>query len=203
MKPNFKTFLLITFMLQGFVYSQQNQLQLNLSNISPVIDGILTEGEWGDAKEIQLFRTPEWKIDVLVKYDTEFIYVAFTNLESEELTRINPEILIQTNLDSNEWDANCYWFHSSYSNCFSNGEYYNWDLCSKNSPDWKANTFPFINGNNNIEYQINFSKLKIALPSSGMKLKIAFKLSDASELHTYWPKGAAIELPDSWGELIF
>jgi len=203
MKSNFITLLLIVFLVNGIVYGQQNQLHVNLSQVAPLIDGVIGKEEWVDAKKFQLLRTAEWKIDVLVKYDNEFIYVAFRNLTYPQMTRINSEILVQTKVDKNEWDDNCYWFHSSYSNCSSQGEYYNWDFCSNNSSGWKANTFPFKNGNNNMEFKISFSKLQLESPVAGMKLKVAFKLSDADELHTYWPKEANIKYPKSWGELIF
>lgn len=183
-------------------YAQQNTIQVTKSTIIPVIDGIITEEEWVDAQEIQLQRTPEYKVKVLVKYDSQYIYVAFTNLSDPKMTRLNTEILVQTIEDKNEWDENCYWFHASYSNCFSRGEYYNWEFCSENPSGWKANTFPFKNGNNNIEFKISFSKLNIK-PSIGKQLKIAFKLSDLLEQHNYWPENAIISNPLTWGFIKF
>lgn len=184
-------------------YAQHNTLQLSKSNIVPVIDGVIIEEEWADAQKIQLQRTPEYKVKVLVKYDSQYIYVAFTNLSEPEMTRLNTEILVQTIEAENEWDENCYWFHASYSNCFSRGEYYNWEFCAENPSGWKANTFPFKNGNNNIEFKISFSKLQLALPTPGTKLKVAFKVSSVDEKHTYWPKEASIKSPDTWGTITF
>jgi hypothetical protein len=94
---------------------------------------VIIEEEWADAQKIQLQRTPEYEVGVLVKYDSQYIYVAFTNLSEPEMARLNTDLLIQTIEAENEWDENSYWFHASYSNCFSRGEYYNWEFCAENT----------------------------------------------------------------------
>lgn len=203
MKTCFLSLLLFIFLGQGTIYSQQNQLQLKSSATAPLIDGIIDKDEWVDAQEIKLQRTADWQVNILVKYDSNNLYVAFQNLSNPQLTRLNSEILIQTIVNENNWDENCFWFHSSYSICYSQGNYYNWEHCSNDSPGWKANTFPFTEGNNNMEFKIRFSKLQIDQPNPGMKLRVAFKLSSADESHTYWPHEADIQYPDSWGKLVF
>ena len=203
MKTLFYTLLLFVFFHHGTVFSQQNEMQLTPSTFFPTIDGIIGEEEWLDAASLQLQRTSDWSITILVTYDEQYIYVAFTNLMSTETTRLNAEIVVQTQVAINEWNENTYWFHSSYSNCSSLGVYYNWEHCSKEPTGWKANTYPFIKGNHNMEFKISFSKLQIKTPTPGDKLRIAFKLSSADENHTYWPYKASIVYPDSWGTLIF
>ncbi len=203
MKILFNTLLFLVFLYTGIIYSQHNQLQLNKTSETHNIDGIINEKEWSDAKKIQLERTQEWKIDVLVSYDDLYIYVAFANLEGTDQTRLNAEILVQTKIDENGWDENTFWFHSSYGNCYSQGEYYNWEHCSNNPSGWNANTYPFKNGNDNIEFKISFAALQMEAPLSGAKLRVAFKMSGADEIHTYWPKNASIESPSSWGLLYF
>ena len=201
MKTSFLSLLLYVFLGQGFIIAQH--LQLKSIDIIPIIDGVLDENEWVDAQEIKLQRTSDWMINVYVKYDSQYLYVAFLNLSKPQLARLNAEILIQTQVKDNKWDENCFWFHSSYSNCYSQGVYYNWEHCSENSQGWKANIYPFKNGNNNMEFKISFSKLQMETPTMGMKLRVAFKLSSADENHTYWPHKASIKDPDSWGALIF
>ena len=120
-------------------------------------------------------------------------------LESNAI-RLNPEILIDTNPSNNQWTDSCFWFHSSHSNCFSAGEYYFWKDCNKNSEGWNANTFPFVNNNNNIEFKISFTKLGLT-PTTKKLLKIAFKISNANDQHFYWPTTASIENPASWYEI--
>ena len=203
MKTSFLTLLLYAFLGQGIIYSQQNQLQIKSSTVTPIIDGVLDENEWADAQEIQLQRTTDWPIKAYVKYDSQYLYVAFRNVSNSQLTRLNSEILIQTQVHENLWNENTFWFHASYSNCYAQGEYYNWEHCANESLGWKANTFPFKDGNNNTEFKIRFSSLQIASLVPGMKLRVAFKLSSADEKHTYWPNGAAIKFPDTWGALVF
>jgi len=203
MKTLFNTLLFVVFLYTGMIYSQQNQLQLEKSTNSPLMDGVINEKEWNGAKKITLERDSDWNIDVLVSYDDHYLYVAFAHLTGTDQTRLNAEVLIQTDMDTSLWDEQAYWFHSSYGNCYAIGEYYIWEHCSMNQTTWKANTYPFKNGNNNIEFKISFAALQMEAPKAGTKLKVAFKLSGADEIHTYWPINASIESPNSWGVLLF
>lgn len=185
--------------LQGYA---QNSIRLPKSTIAPLIDGVLGE-EWNDANAVSIQITPIWSVTVSYKYDVEYLYIAFENLASMEGLRVTPEILIATNLvPIKSWNNDTYWFHSSYSNCEGKGEYYNWKNCETNHPDWQANTIPFKNGNNNIEFKISWSKLQIA-PNPDLNIGIAFKLSDALEKQHYWPELATISNPATWGVLKF
>jgi hypothetical protein len=66
------------------------------------------------------------------------------------------------------------------------------------------NEHPLLeNGNDNIEFQISLKKLRIDTTGSKNQIKIAFKLSDVSELHSYWPQKAQIRSPQTWAKLIF
>lgn len=183
-------------------YAQKDIIQLTESKITPIIDGILTENEWKDAKEISINGITGRKVSVLLKYDAQNLFVAFKNLTDSNKIRLNPELLIHTEIANLSWNENCYWFHASYSNCSAIGEYYVWEDCTTHPTGWKANMFPFKNENNNIEFKISFSKLNI-LPAKGKQLKIAFKLSDPLEQHTYWPEMATIAKPLTWGFIKF
>ena len=183
-------------------YAQNNTIQLTESKVTPVIDGVLNEKEWKDAKEITINRKSGEKIIVRVKYDTENLFVAFENLADTLGIRLNPEVVIHTDITNLSWNGNCYWFHASYSNCSSIGEYYNWEECSESPAEWNANLFPFVKENDNIEFKISFDKLNTH-PIKGAKFKIAFKLSDPLDQHTYWPKAATIAKPQTWGLIIF
>ena len=194
--------ILLFLCFSSIIYAQNNTLQLTESKITPIIDGIIQESEWKDAKEILINVTANQNVTVLVKYDAENIFVAFKNLTDINKIRLNPELLIHTEVANLEWNENCYWFHSSYGNCAAIGQYYYWDDCTTNPMGWEANTFPFKNANNTIEFKISFSKLSLT-PTKGQQLKIAFKLSDPLEQHTYWPEEATITNPLTWGTLIF
>lgn len=201
MKTYGSLFLLLLLLIAPSVLSQN--IELVQSSDSIHINGILGNDEWLGSKKVTIERSDEWKINIRIKYDQEYLYVAFENLTSENKGKLNAEILIQTNPEDDKWNDNTYWFHSSYSNCYSNVEYYNWENCSTNHQDWKANVYPFENGNDNIEFQISLKKLELETTSSKNQIKIAFKLSDVSELHSYWPRQAQIQSPQTWAKLIF
>lgn len=188
--------------INSISYAQKNIIHLTESNITPTIDGVLQDREWKDAKEILIKVTANQNVTVLVKYDAENIFVAFINLTDANNISLNPELLIHTEVTDLGWNKNCYWFHSSYGNCYAIGQYYYWEDCTANPMGWKANTFPFKNENNNIEFKISFSKLSIT-PITGKQLKIAFKLSNPLEQHTYWPEKASIANPLTWGLIEF
>jgi len=183
------------------VHAQEATTFISKTSVIPLIDGVLGT-EWNDATEISLKGLTAQEAKVLITYDETYLYIAFQNLINKQHIRLNPEVLINTTSKDSIWNDNSYWFHSSYSNCSAVGAYYNWEDCSMSPAGWKANTFPFKKGNNNIEFKISFSKLKIA-PIKGNQLKVAFKLSDPLEEQFYWPTTAIISKPATWGILKF
>ncbi|WP_242135011.1 DOMON domain-containing protein [Aestuariivivens marinum] len=183
--------------------AQNSLLKLNKSNYAQIItDGVLDENEWFDAKAITIEGLTETLVTVYLKYDTENLYVAFKNLTNSENSNHNAEVLISSNLEAHNWGEQCYWFHSSYSNCSAVGQYYYWEDCSALPMGWIANNFPFKEGNDNIEFRISFSKLGLN-PSAGIQIKMAFKISNPLEQHGYWPEVANIANPDTWGTITF
>lgn len=202
MKNNFPILLLLLLFYGPLkVHAQKSPITIPKTTIAPEIDGLLGE-EWKDALSVVISGSPAWDVTVYCKYDEDYIYFAFKNLISPNEVKVNPDVLINTNLNNSKWEKTTFWFHSSYSNCDGNGEYYTWENCSKNHPDWKANTFPYLNGNNNIEYKISWSKLHIA-PNPDLNIGIAFKISDVQEKNLYWPESAIISNPATWGTFKF
>ena len=184
-------------------HAQNNVVKLIESqNATVIIDGKLVEQEWLDAQEVLIKGITDREVTVLLKYDTDNLYIAFRNLTDSQQINLNAEVLINTSIEAPTWDDHCYWFHSSYGNCSAIGQYYYWEDCTTQPAGWIANTFPFKNDNNNIEFKISFSKLNMTA-KKGQQLKIAFKLSDPLEQHTYWPKVANIANPDTWGTITF
>lgn len=199
------SFSLLTFLLLFYgslqVQAQDTAALIPKATMPCVIDGVLGE-EWKDATKFLIKGLTDPETEVFVKYDAEYLYIAFQNLITNENMRYNPEVLINTNINNTEWNENSFWFHSSYSNCWAVGGYYIWEDCSMNPAGWEANTLPFKNENNNIEFKISFSKLKMT-PIKGEQLKVAFKLSNALEQKLYWPESATISDPSTWGVLKF
>ena len=184
-------------------HAQDNPLKLNESHGIPVIiDGIMEEEEWLDAREIAIMAITDSSVTILLKYDIDNLYVGFRNLTDLHSINLNAEVMIHTNIEDPRWNDHCYWFHSSYGNCAAIGQYYYWDDCTTQPMGWVANTFPFKNDNNNIEFKISFSKLSM-IPKKGQQLKIAFKLSNPLEKHVYWPEQAFIGDPLTWGVIEF
>lgn len=184
-------------------HAQNNFVKLIESQTAPmIIDGELAEQEWLDTQEILIKGITDREVTVLLKYDTDNLYIAFRNLTDSQKINLNAEVLINTNIVEPVWGEHCYWFHSSYGNCSAVGQYYYWENCTTEPTGWIANTFPFKNGNNNMEFKISFSELNMT-PKKGQQLKIAFKLSDPLEQQVYWPDYAFISDPLTWGVLEF
>ena len=186
----------------GLCHAQTDVVELLKIDTAPVVDGQIDTVEWEGAKELSIHTKNGNAVSVWVTYDSEHLYVAFTDLTDLQNSNLNAEVLVSTGNEEASWTSECYWFHSSYGNCFATGQYYYWDDCSTEPVGWKANTFPFLNGNNTIEFKISFTKLNIS-PKQGEQLKIAFKISDPLEQHAYWPEAATIAKPDTWGTLRF
>lgn len=184
-------------------HAQNNFVKLIESQTAPmIIDGELAEQEWLDTQEILIKGITDREVTVLLKYDTDNLYIAFRNLTDSQKINLNAEVLINTNIVEPVWGEHCYWFHSSYGNCSAVGQYYYWENCTTEPTGWIANTFPFKNGNNNMEFKISFSELNMT-PKKGQQLKIAFKLSDPLEQQVYWPELANIANPDTRGTITF
>ena len=183
--------------IYSFGFSQTVLHEISENDMTPEVDGILLEEEWGKADQFEIGNSYGRNVTVYVTYDGDHLYIAFKNLVNDQGIKINPEIMINANIDSDTWTQDTYWYHISYGCCSAKGIYYFWENCSRNPSDWHANTFPFKDGHNNIEVRIKWSSLNID-PRTGTSFRMAFKLSDPKERHTYWPEHALINLPNSW-----
>ena len=185
------------------VQAQTNPFVITESpKVAVTTDGVLEEQEWLEAKTLTIKGISNGEVTLLLRYDADNLYVAFTDLVTSDQVRLNPEVLIQTDHAEANWNAQSYWFHASYSNCSATGQYYDWEDCSTQPLGWTANTYPFLDDNNTIEFKISFSKLNIN-PEKGRQINIAFKISDPMEQHAYWPEAATIAKPDTWGTIRF
>ena len=89
------------------VKGQEASVSIPKTSIIPVIDGVLG-AEWNDAKEFLLKGLTDSEAKVLVKYDTEYLYIAFQNLINDQQIRFNPEVLINTTVKDTIWSENSY-----------------------------------------------------------------------------------------------
>jgi hypothetical protein len=188
--------------MNEIVYAQNEAMPLILSRSFPEIDGVIDDLEWNDSQTLTMSGPEGRIITVLLKYADQHLFVAFKGLEDENKTRLHAEVLIHTDTADLVWNARCFWFHSSYSNCLGIGTYYYWDECSTEPEGWIANTYPFKDGNDHIEFRISFSLLGFN-PVRGREIWLALKLSDPLEQHIYWPTGASLKDPTSWAIIRF
>ncbi|WP_242084863.1 hypothetical protein [Aestuariivivens sediminis] len=201
MRAFFVLIILSVFCVQ--THTQEDSLKLvESSGVEIIVDGQLDEIEWSDARVLNLRKGKDHHMVVLLKYDKDYLYVAFKDLTDANNISYNAEVLISTNSDTPDWSNQSYWFHSSYSNCSAVGLYYFWENCTTRPVGWAANTFPFKEGNDHMEFKISFSKLNIN-PAKGRQIRMAFKVSDPLDQQAYWPEEALIGDPLTWGLITF
>ena len=195
--------LLISFLFFGMNgIAQQSITVLKATATPPVIDGNLNDKNWDEVFDLEFKNSKNSNFSASITYDSEYLYVACKNLTDVNGIRHHAEILINTGEPNTSWNANCHWYHSSHTSCSSKGAYYMWKNCSDQHPDWKANNFPFTNGNNHMEFKISLATLGIE-PQKGTEFQLAVKISDSGTLHHYWPNVAAIEDPSIWRVVSF
>ena len=96
MKNSFFLLTLLLLICGSFqVQGQEATVSIPKTSVVPVIDGVLG-AEWNDATEFLLKGLTDTEAKVLVKYDTEYLYIAFQNLINEQQIQFNPEVLINT-----------------------------------------------------------------------------------------------------------
>jgi len=133
-------------------------------------------------------------IKITSNYTSEKLTVQFNSTKNSQHISFVPEILIATN-NSEKWDSNTHWFHTSYGNCYGNGHYYFWDDCNSNPDGWSVKKNKSVS--ENVTFTISWKKLGIT-PQPGLKLYLSFKLSSPENMVHYWPKKADIVTPNSW-----
>ena len=169
------------------------------------VDGKLSPGEWDDAGSMYIEVLPGWRVRLLYKHDARNLYFAFLNLERGHERRF-PELLIDPqNLKTDSWQPSEWWLHSSYNLCEGNGEFNVYERnrvfqCAKEKRGWSANHFPLGRGDA-MEVEVSFAKL--GLPSAdGTRFALAIDLTDTQANWAFWPAGAQLEHPRTWGEAV-
>ena len=171
------------------------------------VDGRIAQNVWDDAATSEIIIRPDWKTQVRMKHDGEFLYFFFQGVK-HGAERLFPEILIDPqNRRGNQWEKGEWWFHISFNLCEGNGEpnVYKKDgvfQCSHQKEGWVATNPP---AGDVIEVKISFVKLGIK-PAAGMRLGLAVGLTDATgDFKQKWffsPQTANINRPVTWGEAI-
>ena len=169
------------------------------------IDGKISPGEWDDAASTDIEIAAEWRVRVLYKHDDQDLYFAFLNLEHGNKRRF-PELLIDPrNLKGESWQPSEWWLHSSFNLCEGNGQFNVYERngvfqCAKDEPGWSANHFPLARGDA-MEVEVSFAKLGLS-SADGTRFGLALDLTDTQTNWTFWPAGAQLEHPRTWGEAV-
>lgn len=118
-----------------------------------------------------------------------------------------PELLLDPRERRSEsWQPGEWWLHSSFNLCEGNGEYNVYDRsgvfqCAKTKPGWSANHFPLASGSA-MEIRISLAKLGLS-SASGTRFGASIDLTDTQKYWVFWPAGAQLARPSTWGEAIF
>lgn len=168
---------------------------------TPLIDGIVSPGEWNDAN----YRTillPNDSVLVHYKHNGDSLFLLFYGpLESSNV--LFPEVLLDIhNNKAAAWDSTDWWFHVSATDCYFNGQYGNYSgTCQPDHPAWSG--FPnFAAGppyTDTVEITIPFSTISI---SAGDTIGLAFDVTNTASNWKYWPSGASRNNPSTWGTSI-
>ena len=171
------------------------------------IDGRIAPNEWDDVATSVIIVNPDWKSQVRMKHDGEFLYFVFEGVKHGS-ERLFPEILIDPqNRRGDQWEQGEWWFHVSFNLCEGKGEpnVYKKDgvfQCSHQKEGWAANNPPATDV---IEVKISFAKLGIK-PAGGLRFGLALGLTNATGDFTqkwfFSPQTANINRPASWATAI-
>lgn len=170
-------------------------------SLAPTLDGTIDSVEWArsDTAIISIMNGNN-TVDVLVQHDNVSLFIAFMgNLQS---TIRFPEVLIDVNNDkSQSWAAEDAWFHVSATDCESFGLPSNYDSCQLVRPNWTAIPNMIAGGPtvDTIEIEIPFSTIGI---QTGDTIGLAFDVTNTATFWEYWPSGASINNPSTWGTAI-
>jgi len=195
----------LAILLAGLVVAGAAPLEIPLGS-APEIDGILEREEWGDATTID-FTANDGAIEIRVYllHDGEQVYVAFDYVANRNAELIIPEVLIDADNGNTEgWAGDDWWFHVSAQNCEARGTYEDYGRCGLTRPLWRARP-NFAPSPNSVA--IPAVEIRIPLEMVGISPGALFGLSLTvnawpSDTRAYWPVGASIENPATWGEAI-
>lgn len=176
------------------------------SGSPPDIDGVFRPSEWQDAAIVEL-STADERVEVRVHliHDEEQLYVAFQTGENSDRELVIPEVLIDPdNAKHAEWGDDDWWFHVSAQNCDCRGGYDDYMQCALTRPGWlgRPNCAPDPHSVrlDAIEMRISLSMVPL---SSGSPFGLALEVNAwPSDTRGYWPAGASIESPVTWGEAV-
>lgn len=165
-----------------------SNIEVTYANNPVDIDGYLSEGEWSDAKIIEVDGVLN-EIEIGLKQDSKFLYILLSCTAEGSV-----DIAFNTNNEkSMTIQTDDILMHASDEIFEMNGNGLSWSFSTKYG--WSSN----IGYGKTFEFKINYSKLLI---SNGILKFIGamFTFSSSSE-DISWPNGGDIENPSTWGTI--
>jgi hypothetical protein len=145
-------------------------------------------------------------VRIFAKHDAQYLYFDFEGI-THAGTRLFPEILLDPrNSQSPVWQKGQWWLQVSNNLCEGNGAPNVYEKngkfqCARRKPGWDGNNPP-DDHTELIEIRISFAKLGVEY-APGTAVGLAFDVTDATgkagQKAYFWPAGARIDLPKSWG----
>ena len=172
---------------------------------APRIDGIFGPAEWEGSATVQM-EAGHGTIEVHVHlvHDGQQLYLAFEYVENPHDELIFPEILISpSGVRTDEWADVDWWFHVSATNCDAQGTYDDYSRCAYMRPLWLGRPNYPTRG-----YQaVHATEIRIPFSMVGIEPGRPFGLALSvdcypSETRGYWPDGASVSSPATWGEAV-
>ena len=206
-------FSLASVFLVGVSFAASFPIQRDVIRIpsgSPItVDGKVSANEWEDSKFVVLPVAENWTVRVRFKHNTEYLYFEFEGVK-RGTERLFPEILIDPKDSKSEsWELGEWWLHVSNNLCEGNGEpnvYTKHGVfrCGHTKPGWSGNNPPGAD-TEVVEVKVSFAKLGLNT-KTGARFGIAFDMTDATgdakQRWFFWPSGATLESPKSWGDAV-
>ncbi|WP_455393022.1 PKD domain-containing protein [[Eubacterium] cellulosolvens] len=163
---------------------------------TPIIDGMLSPGEWDDAEAVQILIQNGISTIVYYKHDSNNLYFGF-----DTITDYYAEIYFDTSHDGGlRPRTDDLLLHASAALYEQQGTGYGWGDSNYEITGWNASTM--YKGDGQIEYSISFLKIGITAETSS-SIGIAFSVSDSPTYRYlyYWPSDANQNNPNTWGEM--
>jgi hypothetical protein len=170
---------------------------------TPKIDGIATPGEWEDAGSVRIFVRQGWQVTVRYKHDGSNLYFGFTDMADPDKVLIRvPEVVFDMKNDKTpSWNEDDWWFHASGRDCHSQGRFNDYKTCMPEATGWEANNQRGMVTPEIFEIRISYTYIGLK-PGRGTKIGLAINVTDTKTSWNFWPQGATLEKPMSWGEAI-
>ncbi len=173
---------------------------------APVVDGAFTATEWPGATTVEFVAAGgAVRVRVHLIHDGNRLYVAFEYVENPGGELVIPEIVIDPNNGkAAAWQADDWWFHVSAQDCDAQGGFDNYARCGITRPLWSG--MPNFKPD---PYSVALPAIEVVIPLSMTSLAIGVPFGVAltvnswpSDTRGYWPDGASILSPATWGEAV-